>query len=311
VNVSAHSTSRTRRVALAAMLIGTVAAATGAARATPPHVAAADNMLVTTSWLASHLNEPGLVLLHVGEKGEYDAEHIPGARYVSLRDIAMEGADGLVLEMPPADDLRQRLEKLGISDDSRIIVYYGKDWVSPSTRVIFTLDYMGLGARTSLLDGGMGAWKREKRATTASVTPQTTGKLSARTPRPIVVDNAWVQKHLTAPGHKIVDARAPVFYDGPPHGDQRAGHLPGAVNIPFTIVANDSLVILSPEELTKAFRSAGVQAGDTVVAYCHIGQQATAVLFAARMIGHPVRLYDGSFQDWSKRAELPVEGGRK
>jgi thiosulfate/3-mercaptopyruvate sulfurtransferase len=123
-----------------------------------------DSMVVNTAWLAQHLKDPDLVLLHVGDKDEYAAKHIPGARYVSLSDIATSdhSATGLILEMPPtAEDLRGRLEKLGISNDSRVVVYYGKDWVSPSTRVIFTLDYAGLGDRAVLLDGGMGAWVRD------------------------------------------------------------------------------------------------------------------------------------------------------
>ena len=116
------------------------------------------NLVVDAAWLKAHLADPDLVLLHVGDKEEYEAAHIPGARFVSQQDISVSdhSGKGLMLEMPPAEDLRHRLEALGISDKSRIVVYYGKDWVSPSTRVMFTLDYAGLGARSSLLDGGHG-----------------------------------------------------------------------------------------------------------------------------------------------------------
>jgi thiosulfate/3-mercaptopyruvate sulfurtransferase len=107
-----------------------------------------------------------------------------------------------------------------------------------------------------------------------------------------------------------------VFYDGvEAGGDGRKGHIAGAVSIPFTSVFNDSLRLRSPAELRTIFERAGVAPGDTVVAYCHIGQQATAVVFAARVLGHPVRLYDGSFQDWARRPDFPVEnpaaGGRR
>src|SRR5688572_14385762 len=113
-------------------------------------------LVVDSAWLAKHLDDPGLVLLHVGDKAGYDAGHIKGARQITLQDLHVSDHEGkgLILEMPAADDLKKRLESYGISDDSRIVVYYGKDWVSPATRIIFTLDYAGLGDRASLLDGG-------------------------------------------------------------------------------------------------------------------------------------------------------------
>jgi thiosulfate/3-mercaptopyruvate sulfurtransferase len=96
-----------------------------------------------------------LVLLHVGVKAEFEAEHIPGARFVAPSDLSIPRAEGaLILQLLPPEALRAALESLGISDDSRVIVYFGKDWVSPSTRVYFSLDAAGLGDRTSILDGG-------------------------------------------------------------------------------------------------------------------------------------------------------------
>ena len=272
---------------------------------------AAEQLLVDAAWLAEHIDDPNLVLLHVGDRQEYDREHIPGARFVSQTDLALPREDGaLYLELPDAEVLRTTLEGLGISDGSRIVVYYGNDWVSPATRVVFSLDWAGLGERTSLLNGGMRAWKRAKGKVTAEPPALRRGRLSPLRTRPIVVDAAWVRANAARPGHRLVDARAPIFYDGPPHSDQRAGHIPGARNVPFTEVADDSLLWRSEGELRALFAAAGVQPGDTVVAYCHIGQQATAVVLAARTLGHPVRLYDGSFQDWSRRTDLPVEGGQ-
>lgn len=270
------------------------------------------SMVVSAEWLASHREDPGLVLLHVGERDGYAREHIPGARYISFDDIARRGDDagGNTLEMLPPDELRASLERFGISDDSRIVVYYADEWVSPATRVIFTLDWFGLGDRTTLLDGGIDAWKRRGLPLTSDVQAPVKGKLSSRTPRPILVDAAWIRANAPGKGISLIDARAPVYYDGPKHGRHRPGHIPGAVNIPFTVLADDSLRLTSLEALREQFRAAGVKDGDTVIAYCHIGQQATAVLFAARALGHQVKLYDGSFDDWSRRTELPVESSR-
>ena len=300
-----------RHIACAAL----ACAATVAPRALPAQMAIAPSapVVVSTEWLAGHLKDPNLVLLHVGEKAEYDAGHIPGARYVRLDDISAtshDHANGLMLEMPQADPLRARLEALGISDRSRVIVYYGSDWVSPATRVIFTLDYAGLGSSAALLDGGMQAWKAENRAITTDVPKQGRGTLAALRIKPIVVDAAWVKSRLGSPSLHLIDGRAAAFYDGVEKGGSRKGHITGARSLPYTEIADDKLYLKKPAELRALFARAGVAPGDTVVAYCHIGQQATAVLFAARSLGHPVFLYDGSYQDWSRRAELPVEDPR-
>lgn len=271
-------------------------------------------LIVDAAWLKQHLADPNLVLLHVGDKDGYAAGHIPGARLVSLNDISISdhSGHGLMLEMPPSDDLRHRLEALGISDKSRVIVYYGKDWVSPSTRVIFTLDYAGLGGNASLLDGGQDAWVRNGGAVTKDVPAAKTGSLSALKLRPIVVDATTVHDRLGTPGFAVVDGRDAAYYDGVETGgahgqSHRTGHIRGALSIPYTSITDDHLMIRSNAELEALFTKAGVKSGDTVIGYCHIGQQTTAMLFAARTLGHPVLLYDGSFEDWSRHTEYAVD----
>jgi thiosulfate/3-mercaptopyruvate sulfurtransferase len=287
-----------------------------------------NDLLVTSDWLATQLDNPKLVLLHVGEKEGYDAEHIPGARFLQIMTIAATQtreteATQLALELPPIDELRQRLQGLGISDDSRVVIYYGKDWVSPSTRVLLTLQYAGLGARASILDGGLPEWKKGNRPVTTEVpAAPRAGTLSARPTVPLVVDADYVKAHIRTPGYTIVDARNTVFYDGPiqkPEGTNAAGrprepivpgHVPGSVNIVFETVFDDTNHLLSEARLRDLFAKGGVKPNDTIIAYCHVGQQATALLFAAQSLGYDIKLYDGSFQDWSRR-NLPVEHSRK
>ena len=296
------------------LLAAAIVIALGAPR---PADAQRDQMLVNTAWLDKHLHDPNLVLLHVGSQGEYGAMHIPGARFVNLDDISVSEhtQEGLMLEMPTSESLRERLQKLGISNDSRVIVYYGTDWVSPATRVIFTLDYAGLGGQTSLLDGGMSAWIKDGHKVTDRASATRVGTLSPLKLKPIVVDAAYVKAHIGKSGVSIVDGRDASFYDGVQNGNthgapQRFGHIASAKSVPFTEIAYDNLRIKSPNELAALFTKAGVQSGDTIVGYCHVGQQATAMLFAARSLGHPVLLYDGSFQEWSRLTPadaFPVE----
>jgi thiosulfate/3-mercaptopyruvate sulfurtransferase len=273
-----------------------------------------DKLVVSVAWLAAHLDDPNLVLLHVGDKDAYAGKHIPRARLVLLSDISVSApvGKGLLLEVPPADELRRRLEGIGISETSRIVVYYGQDWVSPATRVVFTLDYAGLGDRTALLDGGMEAWAREGHAVTDVTPAPRTGAIEPLKIRPIVVDAEFVRANLAKDGMVVVDGRASSFYDGVETGGpkgfaHRTGHVTGARSVPFTAITDDRLMLRGLEELEALFRHAGVKRGDTVVGYCHIGQQATTMLLAARILGHPVLLYDGSFEDWSRRKDFPVD----
>lgn len=274
------------------------------------------NLLVTPQWLAQHVHDQNIVLLQIGDKAEYDKAHIVGARFIDLHDLVdmRNPTTGLTMELPSDDTLRARLSRFGISDNSRIIVYYGKDWVSPSTRVILTLDYAGLGRATSLLDGGMGGWTRAGNTTTADVTADKMGALSPLKTKQTVVNADFVRDNIGKPGFAVVDGRAAVFYDGVQEGGppdaHKKGHIKGALSVPFTSIANDSLEFKSADDLSALFRNAGVKPGDTIIGYCHIGQQATAMLFAARTLGYKVFLYDGSFEDWARRG-WPVEVATK
>lgn len=266
-------------------------------------------LLVEVDWLSEHLNDRGLVVLHVGAPAEYQAQHIAGARLISEDDVARphDMAKGdLMLELPAAADLRATLAARGISDDSRIVVYAGRNTpVQSATRIILTLDYLGLGDRTSLLNGGLAAWLRAGKPATAEAPRVTPGTLSPRATTPLIVDAEFVKSLASRPTHRLVDARAPAFFTGVAESMGKSGHIPGAINIPFTDVT-DTEQKIDRARLADLFARAGVRPGDTVVAYCHIGQQATAVIFAARLLGHPVVLYDGAFQDWSTANRGPV-----
>jgi thiosulfate/3-mercaptopyruvate sulfurtransferase len=267
-------------------------------------------LLVDANWLSQHLTDRNLVLLHVNNKQEYDSEHIPGARFITDADITANTGNSMY-DLPAAAELRTKLASFGISDDSHIVLYFGKNGGVPSaTRVIFTLDYAGLGDRTSLLNGGLPAWKRAGQQVTTAVPPVTPGKLSTRPTKNVVADAELVKSLAQRAGYKLVDARAASYYTGIEDTHGKSGHIPGAINIPFSNITDTNLMI-NRERIAELFTAAGIRTRDTVVAYCHIGQQATAVIFAARLLGYPVLLYDGSFHDWAMNNRGPVERTEK
>ena len=269
-----------------------------------------DELLVNSAWLAQHAADKDLVILHVGTLDGYKAKHIPGAHLVGPNGLTVKTPEGLVTELPPPEDLRAEMQSLGISDRSRVIVYSENDGIARATRIMLTLDAAGYGNRSSLLDGGLKGWEADGHAVNAEAPAAAMVVLSPLKMQSRIVTADYVQSHLKAPGYTVIDARAPEFYNGEKPGIEGAvpGHVPGAHNLPFTSISGPDGKVKSPEELKALFTAAGVKPGDHVIAYCHIGIQATAVVFAARTLGIDAQLYDGSFQDWSKRG-LPVEMG--
>ena len=290
----------------AAAIIALTLTVAGGARS---QVNVRESMIVSADWLAKHLHDESLVLLQVGDKSEYEAAHIPGAQFIQTSDISTPRGSGLILELPPADQLKSTFEKFGVTDRSRIVIYFGKDWVTPTARVYFTLDYLGFGDRTSILDGGLPAWRAAGQPVTAEVKTVKPGGFTLHANPRLVVDAAWVSANLNRSGVAILDARASKFYTGQDAGQMpRAGHIPHSKSIPFsTLVEDASNKFRPPAALQALFTSAGVNKGDSVTTYCHIGQQASLLYFVARYLGYDAHLYDGSFEDWSKRQDLPVE----
>ena len=238
-------------------------------------------VLVEVDWLAKNLNAPQVVVLHRGR--DYVTKHIPGARELGQGPVTVAG-----------------LAALGVSGNSHVVIYaVGAEIPAP---LMFEFDSLGLN-NVSLLNGGLRAWEAAKQPTTTAVPRVTPGTLQAPAPRNLIVDAEFVKSIGQRPNHKLVDARAPVFYQGIEGMHGKAGHIPGAVNIPHGDFESG---LLDRAAIEKAFRAAGINPGDTVVAYCHVGQYGRWVVFAARVLGHPARLYAGSFHDWTMNDRGPV-----
>jgi thiosulfate/3-mercaptopyruvate sulfurtransferase len=276
-----------------------------------PASSAREPMLVTVDWLGEHLNDPSLVLLQIGEKKDYDKGHIPGAQFLEYESISTPHGQGLMLELPPVEQLVSVFERLGVSNRSRIILYFGTNWVTPTTRVYWTLDYLGLGDRTSILNGGLVAWQASHHPVSTEARQAPKGSITPAPRKEIVADADWVSSHLNKPTITIIDARTHEFYNGSQSdGNPRSGHIPGASNLSYLdLIDQDNNKIKSADALKDLFRAAGLKPGNTMVSYCHIGQRATVLYFTARMLGYDAKMYDGSWEDWSHRTNLPIVTG--
>jgi thiosulfate/3-mercaptopyruvate sulfurtransferase len=277
--------------------------------ADPPEPTVNDEMLVSGEALAAMLDDPALVVLHVArDRADYEAGHLPGARFVRLGDLLVE-RDGVPNLLPPVEDLREVFEAAGVSGGSRVVLYGDLGGLSAG-RAFFTLDYLGH-PRVALLDGGLERWRLDERP--LSTTPPAAVRGSfVPAPRPDVVVTAdWVRDHLADTAMVFVDARPAAEFSGevPGAGVPRPGRIPGAQNIFWrsALRSEDNPILRHPQVLHGLFAGAGAGGDRTVVTYCRTGVQASHAYFVSRYLGHETKLYDGSFIEWSNREDLPVE----
>jgi thiosulfate/3-mercaptopyruvate sulfurtransferase len=270
-----------------------------------------NDLLVTTDWLEENRTDSLLVILHYGLKTEFDKEHIPGARYISIWDILVEDEQGLRQEFPGEQILEQVFRSWGLNNNSKIIICY-QDWdaIRWAARLFVTLDYAGLGNQVAMLNGGLKAWKDEGRAVTQSVADFKEGNVDIQTRDEVRISKEEVVAMLHQEGVVIVDARSTERYYGTSADDDpvRAGHIEGAVNIPNADLTLDDSpnMFKTRSDLRKLFGEQGISPESLVITYCGTGILASTDYFVARLLGYRVRFYDGSFQEWSRDESLPL-----
>src|SRR5262245_39998639 len=252
-------------------------------------------LVVTTEWLAAHLNDSNIVVIQAGgRQPDPKTERIPGTRYVPYNGFAPGS------ELPSPDSLRSLFAHAGVSDNSHVILTGQPLSV---TRAFYSLDYLGH-PRVSVLDGGFTKWKREGRPIETTDRPIATGRLTPRPPRAdVVVSTDWVRDHAGKRGIALFDTRTENEYIGV---DGANGHIAGARLIDWrNYFKNTTDIELGDRAALERLWSERAAPGDTVVAYCAVGYRASGTYFVSRLLGVPVKLYDGSYDAWSKRG-LPV-----
>lgn len=262
-----------------------------------------DSLLVSPAWLAAHLGDPRLVVIHADrERTAFDAGHIAGSRFLPLSAIVVERA-GVPNELPPVAALDSVLEAAGIGDSSRVVITGDP---LAAGRLFFTLDYLGhRGA--AILDGGTPAWVAAGFPVGGDPEPTTVAALTPRPNAALVVDAEWVRAHLGDTTVALLDARPPTDYAGTPGSSPPTGHIPGAKSLFWkTTLGGAPPVLLDRTTLEAMFDSAGAVPGRLAVTYCRTGVQASWLYFVARYLGRDVRMYDGSFAEWSAIPGAPI-----
>jgi thiosulfate/3-mercaptopyruvate sulfurtransferase len=274
----------------------------------------AKDVLVSTDWVAEHLDDPGVVVAEVDENTDlYDEGHIPGAVRLHWRDDLQDPVERDLVEKA---EFEQLLGRLGISNDTTVVLYGDKNnWFA--AYAYWYLKIYGH-ADVRILNGGRQKWIDEGRElSTEEPSPQPASYTASDRDESIRAFRDYVREAIDSGGAKLVDVRSPQEYSGellaPPgyeqEGASRGGHIPTAQSIPWAQAVSDDGTFKAADDLRSLYGAKGIGPDQETIAYCRIGERSAHTWFVLHeLLGYgDVRNYDGSWTEWGNLVDVPIE----
>ena len=275
--------------------------------------------LVTTDWLEIHLRDPDLRILDGSwfmpnsqrdARAEYEAAHIPGARFFDIDDVSDQRSE-LPHMAPPPEKFMSRMRALGVGDGHQVVIYDGLGIFS-AARVWWLFRLMGKDD-VAVLDGGFPKWQAEGRPVEDMPPVIRDRHMTVSRQAHRVKDVTQVAAAAKLESHEVIDARSAARFSGEtpePRPGLRAGHIPGSKNVPYTALLNPDGTMKTPDALRAAFEEAGVDLSKPAITTCGSGVTAAVLSLALERLGHRNHaLYDGSWAEWGMYGDLKVATG--
>ncbi|GAA2888869.1 sulfurtransferase [Pseudonocardia halophobica] len=275
-----------------------------------------EDVLVTADWAEKNLGTEGVVFLEVDEDTTaYDGGHLPGAVKINW---TTELQDPVRRDIVSQEQFAELLSSKGVADDDLVVLYGGNNnWFAAYAYWEFKLYGH---EKVVLLDGGRKKWELDGRTLTTDV-PERSGTTYTAKPADNTIRALRDEVVEAIDTKNLVDVRSPDEFSGkilapahlPQEQSQRPGHIPSAINIPWSKAANEDGTFKSDEELTALYGEAGFDAGKSTIAYCRIGERSSHTWFVLReLLGHSdVKNYDGSWTEYGSLIGVPIELGSK